>query len=514
MFNRINKANPKPIAAVIGAALITAAAVVPAHAVTCSYTSQTGAAAYLPSVTMGSWANISSQMFSGDSVSQANLRNGIAYVNNDTGAIMLNLDGSKIGGGVNFEQMSSAPAVFAYYDPDSGVGRIFVDRAIHLTNNHLVLQEIPFAPKDGSVLSMAYMGTNPFWQFVQGVNGNPTVPNPNAFVKVTAPAFYTAVGLVMRHFHATRGWIASMALNSSTSTSSHTSNYGTSKTTTTTVTYTTKPKWTMVVPSGAAPNAYTLSYTVPVCTGPNSLLTASSTTQAKSSVQLMMTPLTQGAAAGTTYNGNAVGGLTVYSGFGYVDQGSNPVGLQTGSWQIYQHSESASGLTGFGTILNLANPVWQFQNLAHGGLKSVLAGISTAINTSTGGLTNLFGNSPNGQYSFSTSQANTPSSTAVSAYKQSLGSTEPTSGQATSSTAPDSDNPNQNSGWTGGVGALTKIVSTPQTQVGHSLGTQAVTVLNNTPNNVPSQPMSSTSSQYYSTTATSPLGNLPEMPPP
>lgn len=445
-------------------------------------------------------------------VSAQNLRANIAYVNNDTGAVLLKVTG-KTGGLNTFQQVSSAPIVMAYYNATVGVGSIWIDRMVRIGGRRLV-EELPFSPQSGVLLAGGYLGSNPFWQFIQGRNGNPTVASPYSFVNIKSNAFYTAVGLIMKRFGVTTGWIGSVNTTTSTSTSSSGGLF--SKKQTTTVTYTGNPVWTLVTPSGAVPDSYTTSYALPVCNpDTGTLFTAGDTASAKAAVATYVDARTVGVPKGMTYNGTPTGALNVLSGMSYVDQGANPVGLDTSSWQLYQFSVSKSGLTGFGIFAAnlLTGGGYTAYIAATHGLKPAINEINTTINAGNLGLlTNLSNNGPSSLYNPMNGQKqSTPNINVVTkSYSAHLG------GQTTGSGTADSkfsENPNQSGGSTGVIGALTSSVSTPDpTSAPAPLSTQAGVARSQTLQPGSNSQASVTNKYLSSQTISTPYGNLPMTP--
>ncbi|WP_201786976.1 hypothetical protein, partial [Acidihalobacter prosperus] len=307
---------------------------------------------------------------------------GIAYVDNLTGAILLKVPEKDLNGRIDFESMGAAPVVMAFYDPQTSVGRIWIDRAIRV-NGQVLVEQMPFAPEDGIILSYGYDKNNPFWQFVPGNAGNPTVSDPYAFVNAGVNGFYAAVGMVLRKFNAQRGLIATMDVTPHVSTQSSTGSFGLTKKTTETVTYDAKPIWTLVLPSGEAPGGFTTGYKLPLCNpvsgtpmttgtvppapapiaaGPivqvsaaqkqaQAAAQAAALAQAKQQAQLWSDTTTEGGVSSMIYKGHYWAALTIPAGVEYIHQGADPIGLDTSSWQVYRYSQSQSGLSLFSTAL-------------------------------------------------------------------------------------------------------------------------------------------------------------------
>ncbi|MEW5790630.1 MAG: hypothetical protein AB1790_03915 [Pseudomonadota bacterium] len=119
-----------------------------------------------------------------------------------------------------------------------------------MPNGDVLVVQKRFTPEDGQIFA-AKFGMNPFEQFRGGGNG--------AFIHILPSAFWTAVGLAMRHFQANAGFIAVAETRTATTTSK--SGGWLRKKVTTTLTAYTKPVWVMAVPSGVGvglPQAYQL----------------------------------------------------------------------------------------------------------------------------------------------------------------------------------------------------------------------------------------------------------------
>ncbi|APZ42561.1 hypothetical protein [Acidihalobacter ferrooxydans] len=472
---------------------------------------------------------------------------GIAYVSNNTGAAMLKIPGKYLNGRLDFVAHHGSPVIMAYYDPQTAVGQIWVDRAI-VVNDQVVVQQMPFAPQDGILLSNGYAGNNPFWQFVQGQNGNPTVSNPAAFVKAAPNAFYAAAGMVMRYFHASRGLIATMDVTAHQT--KHTSGGLLQKTTTVTVHYMAHPIWTLMLPSGTAPEGYTIGYKMPMCNAAGNLITGSTLQNAKANATVWANNQLEAGVSSMTYNGTPTGALNVYSGVEYVNQGAHPLGLDTSSWQVYQHSNSTTGLSFVGVALIAVALgaltagaafyavtayttaggaggtaiLGALTSVGIGGLPSAV--IAGAAASGVGTLlysTDDFGHGINWSAPYSINRnasalagngsilnANAQVITYnLSHYLALLHAANVSSGV---STAQHASNPNQSGGAGGVVGALTNATIADQMGAGNSLGNQARSTASLDGNTLsPSIPASVTKA-YENGQAVSPYGTLPSAP--
>ena len=317
----------------------------------CQVTSTEDSMAY--GATDLSWQTLSTNTLSHATTETINqMKGGTALVNNNLGAAVAKIPASFLSTDLTMRERHAAPVVMAMYDPQTGVGAIFVDRAIVNAHGDLVLEQIPFTPKDGIVLSRAYDGNNPFWQFEPGVNGNPTTGDADAFVKIAANAFYTAVGMVLRHFDAQRGLIATLKMKQDQS--QQTSGGFFTTTVTTTPQDWAQPQWTMVFPSGQVSGGFTSGYKFPICnpvTGTPMMASTASAAQGQAS--LWSSAATQGGPTSLPVGSQQQAALTVPAGVEYIQQGTDSVNLDTSKWLAYEHQVSQTGL-GFFAVLFIA----------------------------------------------------------------------------------------------------------------------------------------------------------------
>ncbi|AOU97762.1 hypothetical protein BI364_07115 [Acidihalobacter yilgarnensis] len=478
---------------------------------------------------------------------------GIAYVDNLTGAILLKVPEKDLNGRIDFESMGAAPVVMAFYDPQTSVGRIWIDRAIRV-NGQVLVEQMPFAPEDGIILSYGYDKNNPFWQFVPGNAGNPTVSDPYAFVNAGVNGFYAAVGMVLRKFSAQRGLIATMDVTPHVSTQSSGNLFV--KHTKETVTYDAKPIWTLVLPSGEVPGGFTTGYKLPLCNPVSGTpMTAGSLSQAKQQAQLWSDTTTEGGVSSMTYKGQDWAALTIPAGVEYIHQGADPIGLDTSSWPVYTYSQSQSGFSLFTMAVFAVALGAVTGGLAAAALtNSAIAGSSVAYATTSAmtaaGLPMAFGSAAGGALAgagFSAAAsllydtgflgiAGTPNagaaygvksqvgalagngnsktgSAAVSqynlaAYIAALDSANVTAGTSTTAQA---SNPNVSGGSNGVIGALTNATTSDQLTAPGSLGSQARTTMKGADNVTPDTPDSITR-QYTNGQSSSIYGALPPAP--
>lgn len=287
------------------------------------------------------------------------------YVNNNLGGAvaLVKLTTAQVAalqkGGDNFDMTWNSPVVFANYDPQSFTGTIFVVRLVKLANGHGLIEMAQFTPAMGDIYQADFDGTNPFWQFIPGQNGNGAGPNPGSFVSITPAAFNTAVGLVMQHAQSGIGWIAAASTTSHMSTTSNGSFF------TTTVTHketaNTSPVWTAVMPEGAAPGQQE-AYLLPV---PSTL--NGSVQGAVSSLDVASQQDTHNVGQVTNavaeMDNGYVGQLGVSGGYVYIPAGAG-TNLPVGSFQSFFHSTSQTGLNGI---------VFDLISFAIGGVAGFLA---------------------------------------------------------------------------------------------------------------------------------------------
>ena len=391
------------------------------------------------------------------------------------------------------------------------------------------------------------MHNNPFGQFIQG-NGNPTVKNPDAFVKINFMAFKTAVALVLKKFHAVSGYISTLDVTSYTTTS--TSGGWFRKTTTTTIHYNAKPVWTLVLPAGAAPGGYNAGYTMPICNiNTVSPITGSTKQGAIQNAKLWATPgMLEGGITAVNTGNHWQAAMTVPAGVEFINQGAHPLNLSQSQWQLYNYSQSQSGFTFLATILlvvvvtaltagagtvilgamapSMAAVIGSYSLVGSGVLGALSTGAATGLLTSTMFGTACFGacgHDKTGQLFGSAGygltlagNGNTVSTSApvltfnLNAYLNAQNAVNYASGVSTDSNA---GNPNVFGGASGIIGASTNAVTptTPQGANSTQLSSQGVR-FNHQANqtnaiNVPDSIMRWTTSR----SVTSPVGSLPPL---
>lgn len=283
---------------------------------------------------------------------EAALKGNIAYVNNNLGAAILKIPGNEVGN-VNFGIPYNTPVVFAEYDADSSVGVISVMRLIHMPNKDVMVEDALFTPQDGSVYKTDFEGTNPFWQFIPNANGNGSAPN-GAFMDVSAPAFWTAVGLVMQHEQSNIGWIA---VNQD-AVSQWTTNTCVDNTFlgcvrrqyTTHEQVNTSPNWVMAVPDGEAPGS-SMGYLLPMLsTFGNGETVGGNGYASPGGVALRKTARILGVPSSTTINGRTVGALKVQAGVTFINQGAGN-NLPHNAFTAFYHQQSQTSWSGLGLAL-------------------------------------------------------------------------------------------------------------------------------------------------------------------
>ncbi|WP_031573491.1 hypothetical protein [Acidithiobacillus thiooxidans] len=269
------------------------------------------------------------------------------YVNNNLGGAvaLIKLSAKQVAmlqkGGDAFDMSWNSPVVFANYDPQSYTGTIFVVRLIRLPSGQGLIEMAQFTPAMGNIYKADFEGTNPFWQFIPGQNGNGAGPNAGSFVSITPAAFNTAVGLVMQHAQSGIGWIAAADTTSHMSTSSSSDFF------TTTVTHketaNTKPVWTAVLPEGAAPGEQA-GYLLPV---PSTLEGTQQAAVASLEVGAQDDAHNVGQVTNAVaqMNDGYVGQLGVSGGYVYVPAGQGST-LPVGAFQSFFHSTSKTGING------------------------------------------------------------------------------------------------------------------------------------------------------------------------
>lgn len=295
------------------------------------------------------------------------------YVDNNLGGAvaLVKLSNAQVAalqkGGNNFDMTWNSPVVFANYDPQSFTGTIFVVRLVKLPNGQGIIEMAQFTPAMGNIYQDDFDGTNPFWQFIPGQNGNGAGPNPGSFVSITPAAFNTAVGLVMQHAQSGIGWIAAASTTSHMSTTSSGSFF------TTTITHketaNTSPVWTAVLPEGAAPGQQD-AYLLPVPSTLNGSPQGAVTSLEVSSQQDTHN-VGQITNAVAQMNSGYVGQLGVYGGYVYVPAGTGS-SLPVGSFQSFFHSTSQTGLNGI---------VFDLISFAIGGVTGFLASMMYDVAT-------------------------------------------------------------------------------------------------------------------------------------
>ncbi|WP_153940703.1 hypothetical protein [Acidithiobacillus thiooxidans] len=312
------------------------------------------------------------------------------YVNNNLGGAvaLIKLSAKQVAmlqkGGDAFDMSWNSPVVFANYDPQSYTGTIFVVRLIRLPSGQGLIEMAQFTPAMGNIYKADFEGTNPFWQFIPGQNGNGAGPNAGSFVSITPAAFNTAVGLVMQHAQSGIGWIAAADTTSHMSTSSS-SDFFTS-TVTHKETAHTKPVWTAVLPEGAAPGEQA-GYLLPV---PSTL---------EGSPQAAVASLEVGAqddahnvgqvtSAVAQMNDGYVGQLGVSGGYVYVPAGQGST-LPVGAFQSFFHSTSKTGINGIVFDLIMAAVTAVTSGVLGPELAGLGASASAAVGAAAGFVTGM-----------------------------------------------------------------------------------------------------------------------------